>query len=197
MTDERMLVKKAQKGDGKAFEILMEEYFKKIYNIALRMTNNADDAADMTQEVMIKLFRNIGSFKGDSKFSTWVYRVATNTCLDELKKMRRHSHASLNAEIDTGEGEVAIEVEDTAPTPEERAERSELKGMVAAAVEKLSPDHRAAIILRDIRGFSYDEIARILNCSEGTVKSRISRARAQLKAVIEKDFGFGGTYFNS
>ncbi len=197
MTDERFLIKKAQKGDHQAFEELMEEYFKKIYNIAFRMTNNPDDAADMTQEIMIKLFRNIGSFKGDSKFSTWVYRVATNTCLDELKKIRRHSHTSLNAELDTGESEVTFDVEDTAPTPEQHAEKAELKKIVAAAVEKLSPDHKAVIILRDIKGFSYDEIARILKCSEGTVKSRISRARAQLKSIIEKDFGFGGTYFKS
>lgn len=195
--EENLLVKKAQNGDNKAFELLMEDYFKKIYNIAFRMTNNADDAADMTQEVMVKLFRNIGSFKGDSKFSTWVYRVATNTCLDELKKMRRHSHTSINAEFDTGDGEMTFDVEDTAPTPEEQTEKSELREMIAAAVAKLSPDHRAAIILRDIRGFSYDEIAKILKCSEGTVKSRISRARAQLKSVIEKDFGFGGTYFKS
>ena len=195
--DEKLLVKKAQKGDHKAFEQLMEEHFKKIYNIAYRMTGNPDDASDMTQEVMIKLFRNIGSFKGDSKFSTWVYRVATNTCLDELKKGRRHSHTSLNTEYDTGNGEITYEVEDTSPTPEEMTEKKELRSMVADAVQRLSPGHRAAIILRDIKGFSYDEIAKILNCSEGTVKSRISRARASLKEVLEKDFGFGGTYFKT
>ena len=88
--DEKKLIQKAKAGDNKAFEELIEEHFKKIYNIAYRMTGNPDDASDMTQEVMIKLFRNIGSFKGDSKFSTWVYRVATNTCLDELKKQKRH-----------------------------------------------------------------------------------------------------------
>ena len=195
--DERLLVKKAQKGDHKAFEQLMEEHFKKIYNLAYRMTGNPDDASDMTQEVMLKLFRNIGSFKGDSKFSTWVYRVATNTCLDELKKSRRHSHTSLNTEYDTGDGEITCEVEDTSPTPEEMTEKKELRGMVADAVQRLSPDHRAAIVLRDIKGFSYGEIAKILNCTEGTVKSRISRARASLKEVLEKDFGFGGTYFKT
>lgn len=195
--DEKLLVKKAQKGDHKAFEQLIEEHFKKIYNIAYRMTGNPDDASDMTQEVMIKLFRNIGSFKGDSKFSTWVYRVTTNTCLDELKKNRRHSHTSLNTEYDTGDGEIACEVEDTSPTPEEMTEKRELRSMVADAVQRLSPDHRAAIVLRDIKGFSYDEIAKILSCSEGTVKSRISRARASLKEVLEKDFGFGGTYFKT
>lgn len=195
MTEEMLLVKKAQKGDGKAFEALMDEYFKKIYNIAFRMTNNADDAADITQEIMIKLFKNIASFKGDSKFSTWVYRVATNTCLDELKKIRRNSHTSINAEYDTGEGEMTFDMPDTQPTPEQYIEKKELSGMVAKAIEKLSAEHRAAIVLRDIRGFSYEEIAAVFKCSVGTVKSRISRARGQLKNILEKDFNFGGTYF--
>ena len=186
VTEEMLLVKKAQKGDVKAFEALMDEYFKKIYNIAFRMTNNADDAADITQEIMIKLFKNIASFKGDSKFSTWVYRVATNTCLDELKKIRRNSHTSINAEYD---------MPDTQPTPEQYIEKKELSGMVAKAIEKLSAEHRAAIVLRDIRGFSYEEIAAVFKCSVGTVKSRISRARGQLKNILEKDFNFGGTYF--
>lgn len=191
--DEKRLIQKAKSGDNKAFEELIEEHFKKIYNIAYRMTGNPDDASDMTQEVMIKLFRNIGSFKGDSKFSTWVYRVATNTCLDELKKQKRHSHTSLNAEFDTGDGEMTYDVEDTSPTPEEAAEKKELRSTVAAAIQKLSPDHKAALVLRDIKGFSYDEIAKILNCSEGTVKSRLNRARAALKEILQKDFGFGGT----
>lgn len=191
--DEKKLIQKAKAGDNKAFEELIEEHFKKIYNIAYRMTGNPDDASDMTQEVMIKLFRNIGSFKGDSKFSTWVYRVATNTCLDELKKQKRHSHTSLNAEFDTGEGELTYDVEDTAPTPEEATEKKELRHTVAAAIQKLSPDHKAAIILRDIKGFSYDEIAKVLKCSEGTVKSRLNRARAALKEILKKDFNFDGT----
>lgn len=195
--NEELLVRKAKQGDSDAFEELMQDYFKRIYNIALRMAGNADDAADMTQEIMLKLFRNIGAFKGNSKLSTWIYRVATNTCLDELKKIRRHPAVSINAEIDTGDGEFLREVEDTSPTPEQSAQQHELRDMVAAAITRLSPDHRAAIVLRDIRGFSYDEIARILGCSEGTIKSRISRARTQLKSVLEKDFGFNGTYFNS
>lgn len=193
--NEEELVKRARDGDSAAFETLMHDYFKRIYNIAFRIAGNADDAADMTQETMIKLLRNIKSFKGESKFSTWVYRVATNTCLDELKKLRKNNARSLSDSFDTGEGEIPYDVEDTAPTPEQSAEKHELRDMVAKAVLRLSGDHRAAIVLRDIRGFSYTEIAEILGCSEGTVKSRISRARAQLKQVLEKDFGFNGTYF--
>lgn len=193
--DEPRLIKRAQNGDSKAFELLIEAHFKKIYNIAYRIAGNPDDASDMTQEVMIKLFRNINSFGGNSKFSTWVYRVATNTCLDELKKLRRHSTYSINSEINTGDGEFLYEVEDTSPTPDLEVERSELADMVAKAITALNPEHRAIITLRDIQEFSYEEIANILNISEGTVKSRISRARMQLKKILERDFNFGGTYF--
>ncbi len=193
--DEERLIKLAQNGDSKAFELLIEAHFKNIYNIAYRIAGNPDDASDMTQEVMIKLFRNINSFGGNSKFSTWVYRVATNTCLDELKKLRRHSAYSINSEIDTGEGEFLYEVEDTSPTPDLEVERGELSDMVAKAITALNPEHRAIITLRDIQEFSYEEIANILNISEGTVKSRISRARMQLKKILERDFKFGGTYF--
>lgn len=192
--EEMLLIKKAQKGDSDAFEILIEKYFKSIYNIAYRMANNQDDASDMTQEIMIKLFKNLGSFKGNSKFSTWVYRVASNTCLDELKKLNRHNHTSLNAEYDTGDGEVVFEAEDTSPTPDKVAEQRELKQIVASAIAKLNPDHRAVVVLRDIRGLSYEEIARVLNCSEGTVKSRLNRARTSLKEIIKKDFNFDGTF---
>ena len=194
--DESRLIKRAQDGDNKAFEVLIEAHFKNIYNIAYRIAGNPDDASDMTQEVMIKLFRNIGSFGGNSKFSTWVYRVATNTCLDELKKIRRHSTYSINSEIDTGEGEFLYEVEDTSPTPDLKVEQGELSNMVATAINSLSLEHKAIITLRDIQDFSYEEIANILNLSEGTVKSRLSRARMQLKKILVKDFNFSGTYFS-
>lgn len=193
--NETVLIKRAQNGDSKAFELLIEAHFKKIYNIAYRISGNPDDASDMTQEVMIKLFRNINSFEGNSKFSTWVYRVATNTCLDELKKLRRHSTYSINSEISADDSEFQYEVEDTAPTPDLEVERNELSDMVAKAITFLNPEHRAIITLRDIQEFSYEEIANILNISEGTVKSRISRARMQLKKILERDFKFGGTYF--
>lgn len=193
--DENKLVKKAVNGDNSAFEALMEEHMGIIYNIALRMAANQDDAEDMTQEIMIKIFRSLGSFKGNSKFSTWIYRVAVNTCLDELKKKKNKKHLSLDAEISGDDGESQIEIRDDSPSPEKLAEQNELRDMVASAVKLLSDEHRAVIVLRDIRGMSYSEIAEILGCSDGTVKSRISRARAQLKMILEKEYNFSGTYF--
>lgn len=193
--NENKLVNKAVKGDNSAFEALMEKHMGIIYNIALRMATNQDDAEDMTQEIMIKIFRSLGSFKGNSKFSTWIYRVAVNTCLDELKKKKNKKHLSLDAEISGADGENQIEIKDDSPSPEKLAEQNELRDMVAAAVKLLSDEHRAVIVLRDIRGMSYSEIAGILGCSDGTVKSRISRARAQLKMILEKEYNFNGTYF--
>lgn len=195
--NEDFLIKKAKKGDSAAFSDLMEQHFAMIYNLALRMSGNPDDASDLTQEVMIKLFKNIGAFEGKSKFSTWVYRVASNTCLDELRKIKRKKTVSLDAEYETEDGSVGYEAEDTAPTPDVSAERSELKTIVAKAVSRLGEEYRTAVILRDINGLSYTEIAEVIGCSVGTVKSRISRGRANLKEILEKDFQIGGTYFQN
>ncbi len=195
--NEDFLIKKAKKGDSAAFSALMEQHFAMIYNLALRMSGNPDDASDLTQEVMIKLFKNIGAFEGKSKFSTWVYRVASNTCLDELRKIKRKKTVSLDAEYETEDGSVGYEAEDTAPTPDVSAERSELKTIVAKAVSRLGEEYRTAVILRDINGLSYTEIAEVIGCSVGTVKSRISRGRANLKEILEKDFQIGGTYFQN
>lgn len=194
-TADSILIKKAAKGDKKSFELLMDEYMGVIYNVALRMSDNRDDADDMTQEILIKIFRSIASFKGNSKFSTWVYRVAVNTCLDELKKKKNKKYISLDADFGNEEGESRIEIRDEAPSPERRAEQKELREIVASAISKLSDEHKTVIVLRDLRGLSYSEIAEILGCNDGTVKSRINRARAQLKGILEKDYNFDGTYF--
>lgn len=193
--NEDSLIKKAKDGDSAAFGMLMEKHMNTVYNIALRMTENREDAEDITQDVMIKIFRVLDSFKGNSKFSTWVYRVAVNTCLDELKKKKNKKHFSLDAKIKGEDGEIEADIKDDSPSPEKLAERRELRDMVGEAIKKLSDEHRAVIVLRDIRGMSYGEIGEILKCGEGTVKSRISRARAQLKKILEKDFNFDGTYF--
>lgn len=187
MEREQQLIADARKGDVAAFEALIGEHQKRIFSIAFRMAGNPEDAADMAQEVLIKIFKNLGKFQGNSKFSTWVYRVATNTCLDELKKLRRHTAYSLDQELETEEGSVAAELADEAPTPEESAERRDLQRVVSEAIGMLSEDHKKAILLRDMQGFSYEEIANILQCSVGTVKSRINRARAQLKKILIKN----------
>lgn len=193
--EERELIRRAQGGDVAAFEQLINEHQKRIFSIAYRVAGNPDDAADMAQEVLVKIFKNINKFKGDSKFSTWIYRVATNTCLDELKRLKRHKAYSLDQELETEDGAVSVDVEDTAPTPEQSAERKAIRSAVNSAIAKLGEEHKKVIILRDIQGFSYEEIAKMLNCSDGTVKSRISRARAQLKKILSQDRELFSEYF--
>ncbi len=195
MDNELNLIIKAQGGDVIAFEELIESYQKTIFSIAYRIAGNPDDAADMTQEVLVKFFKNLNKFKGNSKFSTWLYRVATNTCLDERKRTIRHMNYSLDQEIETDEGAFAGELADTSPTPEESAERHAIKGAINLAISKLKDEHKKVIILRDIQGFSYDEIAKIMHCSTGTVKSRINRARLQLKKILSENMELFENYF--
>ncbi len=195
MERETELVRRAQNGDVSAFEMLIEEYQKRIFSIAYRMIQHQEDAADLTQDVILKIYKNLDKFKGDSKFSTWVYRIATNTCLDEIKKSQRRTTYSLDKEVETDEGSMTAEIADKGPTPEEEAERKDVKKAVYAAIEQLGTEHKKVNILRDLQGLSYEEIAKILQCSVGTVKSRISRARESLKKILSKNRELFSDYF--
>ncbi len=191
--NERILLEKSKKGDVEAFEQLIESYQKKIFNIAFRMTGNYNDAGELTQEVLVRVFRSIKSFREEASLSTWIYRITTNTCLDELRKRKNKKVISLEEEIKTEDGELRRQIVDAAPSPEELAERNEIKRCVDAAVRQLPDEQRTMIILRDIQGFSYDEISRILKCPQGTVKSRISRARLALRDILKNS----GELFNA
>lgn len=189
MADEEKLVRKAQKGDVEAFEKIISDYRSLVFNVSYRFSDNAEDAADMSQEIFIKLFRNINSFRFQSKLSTWIYKIATNTCLDIVKKKRRDVAAfSLNSDMEDEDGKsFSSEIADNSPTPDVVAERNEMKNAVNRAISMLPDDYRIAIILRDIQGLSYDDIADIVDCSVGTVKSRISRGRKNLREILLKD----------
>ncbi|HHY83882.1 MAG TPA: sigma-70 family RNA polymerase sigma factor, partial [Clostridiales bacterium] len=185
MENEKKLLAKAKKGDIEAFEKLVENYQKKAFNIAYRMMGDYDDANDMTQEAFIRVYKSIKNFKEQSSFSTWIYRIITNVCLDELRKRKNASVVSIDEDVKLDDSDVKRQIESDGPTPEETAERNELKRLVGDAIKDLSDEHRAVIVLRDLRGFSYEEIAGILKCPEGTVKSRISRARQALKDILK------------
>lgn len=180
------LIEKVKKGDIASFEVLIEPYQKKAFNIAYRMLGNLEDANDVTQEAMIKIYKSISGFQGKSSFSTWLYSVVSNSCIDYIRKNRRAVVVSLDREYDTGESMYKFEVADEMNTPEYLFERNETKRIIHDAINQLNVDQREIIILRDINGFSYNEIAEILKCSEGTVKSRISRARSNLKTLLTK-----------
>jgi len=183
---EQKLIKKCVNGNLKAFDELIAKYEKTAYNIALRMLKNPEDAMDVSQEAFIKVFKSTKTFNFESAFSTWLYRIVTNTCLDFLRK-RNPNVYSIDNPIQTDEGEIERDIPDESDSPEELLEKKLTKELVNNSINKLDENHRIVIILRDIQGFSYEEISNILDCSIGTVKSRINRARKNLKDIIIKD----------
>ncbi len=185
MRDEKNLITKAQKGDHHAFEELVEPLLNRIYNHACRMMNNAEDGADMAQEALVKAFLNIGKFRNDSSFSTWIFRITHNVCLDEIRKRKKVVILPVDEQPHTASRD---------PKPEEIYESKEAQSAVFKALNKLSDAHKTVILLRDVEGYSYEEIAQITNTSIGTVKSRISRGRTQLKSILSKSNMFGTKY---
>ena len=181
MNIESQLVERSLDGDLAAFEELVLLFDKKIYNYCYRMTNNSNDAEDLAQEVFIKVYRNLKSFRKDSKFSTWIYRIAYNTCIDNHRK-KKFRLLSLNR----GEDEQQeMDLPSPTPLPEEQVISGEQYGMIKECIAELKPEYKSAIILRDIQNYSYKEIADILNIPMGTVKSNISRARALLRDALK------------
>jgi len=184
--DEQELLNKARSGDVLAFEQLVAKYQQKVYSLAFRYMGNEEDAYDMSQEAFLKSYKSLRNFKGDSSFGTWLYRITTNVCLDELRRRkRRNQHfslLSLDEPVAVGDGdEVEKEIADSAPLQDTLINRKELSSYINALLEQMKPEYRTVIILRDIMDFTYEEIAQILDCSIGTVKSRINRARNLLK----------------
>lgn len=182
---EKLLVKKSQSGDVESFELLIGSYDKRAYNIAYRVMGNEEDAKDMAQEALIKVFRSLKDFKGQSSFSTWLYRIVTNVCLDELRRKKNEKYVSMDSTIQTDSGELNMELCSDKETPEIVYERVEQRELIKNAIRELNEEYRSAIVLRDIQGFSYDEISSILDCSLGTVKSRINRARTMLRDKLK------------
>lgn len=186
------LMKKAASGNDAAFEKLVKHFEKPVYNLAMQTVRNREDALDVAQDVFLKLWRTRGSFRGDCSVSTWVMRIAKNTVLDLLR--RRTAHASESLTYEDGEGESAerdIPDCDTASDPAASYERKERIAEVRRSMLMLSEEHREIIVLRDMEGFSYSEISAMLGIEEGTVKSRLSRARNSLKEILEKRNIFG------
>lgn len=178
--DEKTLIKQAGQGSEAAFEELVRTYEKTVYNLTLRMTGNRDDAFDLTQTTFLKAWHAISLFQFDSKFSTWLYRIASNACIDFLRKEKRHRTVSLTVPDDADrlyEMAVADERLDPAVIAEAASEREK----VLEALNMLPKDYRLALSLRAVEDMSYEEIAKALEVKSGTVKSRIFRAREMLR----------------
>ena len=181
--DEKKLLKKAAAGSAEAFEQLVLTYQTPIYNLCLRMTGNPEDAADMTQESVLKAWRSLEGFHFESAFSTWLYRLASNTCLDFLRSVKRRKQFSLTMEDADGETQL-LDLPDPAPTPEASLLSAEESALLGAAMRQLDPEQQRILTLRVVNDLSYTEIAAVLDIKEGTVKSRLARARENLRKKL-------------
>ena len=179
---EKELIHKAKNGDQDSFEALILSCKEKAYNIALRYMQNEEDALDAMQESFIKIFRHLSKFNEQSRFDTWVYRIVVNSCNDMLRKNKKISYIDTIYKNEDNE-DIIFEIVDKAPGPDGLLEKKEESEYILKCLGKLSDEHREILVLRDIKGFAYDEIAEILDCSIGTVKSKISRARQKFKEV--------------
>ena len=184
--EERRIIAQVCAGDANAFEALVVAYQKQVYNLALRTVGNEEDAADMTQEVFLRAYRALGTFRGESKFSVWLYRLTTNICIDFLRSRGRRPTVSLTA-ADEDEEPQELDVADDRFDPVQSLERAELRRAVQRGLASLPEDYRRILMLRELSGLSYAEIGQVLRLEEGTVKSRLFRARKKLCDFLRKD----------
>lgn len=184
--DDETLVAKVQQGDASAYDLLVTRYKERLYATVYHMTSNHEDANDLVQEAFIKAFKSIGSFKRESSFYTWVYRIAVNRTINHLKRRKNRFHFSLddvdsNIQNDPDFVELMSHV-----TPRREVGLNELQGKLNEALQKLSEPHRAVVVLHDVQGMTHADIAKTMKCSEGTVRSRLFYARQQLQGLLSE-----------
>ena len=183
--NELLLISRARGGDREAFGALVEQYRDNVYRLAYRMCGNAYDADEAAQEAFVAAWRALPNFRGDAKFSTWLYRLTTNAAIDVMRREKRHQTV--------GDGEM-VDVADDADSPQETVERTEQQEAVQKALATLSEEYREVLLLRYMEELDYAEIAEVLQLPSGTVKSRINRAKAALKTALLKSGNiFGGS----
>lgn len=193
---ERQLVRRLRRGDERAFQELVETYQDRVFSLVYRMLGNRHEAEDIAQEVFISVHRAIARYRGDAKLYTWIYRIALNTCKNRIKYLKgRHFDRRVEMDEtreahspDAHEGPT-IALQSQVPGPEAMAMGNRLQRAISRELNNLDPDHRQLIVLRDIQGLSYDDIQRITGLQEGTVKSRLHRARVALKARLKGELG--------
>lgn len=184
--DERQLIQLAQQGDSSAFEQVLAKYEKTVYHQAFRLLSNPEDAADVTQEVFFKVWKNLPSFRFESSFSTWLYRLTDNAAYDLLRREKKHRGES---SLDDDENSILIPAPPSAQ-PQHILEQDEMRRLVEEGLSNLSDQHRRILVLREINGLSYEEIGEILDLAPGTVRSRIARARISLANFLHKKGNF-------
>ena len=190
MSDQE-LVFRAKKGDQRAFEQLVLNNQNKVYSLALRLTGDREEAADLAQEAFLKAWQSLPSFQGESSFSTWLHRLTTNLCIDYLRRRNRRQGIESGPSLDDEEGSIP-EPGDWEGDPQRLLERAEVSRAVARGLEQLPEHFRQALVLRELSGLSYQEIGTALDLDLGTVKSRIARARLALRKILLSDGNFFG-----
>jgi RNA polymerase sigma-70 factor (ECF subfamily) len=188
------LVHRARKGDKAAFKTLVERYQRRVYGIAYGMLHNADDAMDVTQEAFIKVHRYIGSFQGSSSFYTWLYRITVNLAIDLLRKGSKMSSVDFDDAIDhASEAQAATGLlpGTLGTNPNQEMDRHKISEEIQAALAKLSENHRAVIVMRELEGLSYKDMARAMKCSKGTIMSRLHHARRKMQGMLKTTLGMG------
>ena len=186
--DESALVTRAKAGDMDAFSELVRHYERRVFRMAKQITQNDDDAEDVLQETFLKAYTHLDDFQGNSKFYTWLVRIAVNEALMKLRKRRSDRTVPLDEPIDTGEDEMVREIAVWDEDPEQAYSREELAELLNQAVESLKPAYRTVFILRDIEGLSIEETAEVLGLSISAIKSRLLRARLQLREKLTRQF---------
>lgn len=187
---DRELVSRCQRKHPGAFEELVRKYQDRVFNLCFRFLRERETSEEIAQDVFVAVYKHVEGFKGDSKFSTWLFRVVANHCHNKSKYLRRRRHKlqdSLDAPIDGDDGDMKRELpDDPDRSPEELAQRHGLNAIIQRAIGELDDDHRVIVLLRDVEDMSYEEIGQILGLPEGTVKSRLHRARNELRAKLSK-----------
>jgi RNA polymerase sigma-70 factor (ECF subfamily) len=188
VSDELALVQAAKGGDVAAFEELVRRYDRNVFRIAQHITQNREDAEDVVQDAFLKAYENLGQFQGQSKFYTWLVRIAVNEALMKLRRRRPERMVSLDEEVKTEDDSVPREVADWAPNPEQLYNQAELHDILTRTIQGLPPSFRTVFVLRDVEGLSTEEAAEALNLSIPAVKSRLLRARLQLRERLSRYF---------
>jgi len=187
-TDESVLLAQAREGDTRAFAELVRRYEGKIFRLAQHITQNREDAEDVLQETFMKAYEHLDQFKGDSKFYTWIVRIAVNQALMKLRRRKSDKSVSLDEQIDTGEDTIVREIAAWDEDPEQQFSREELGSILDRAIQSLEPPYRSVFVLRDIDELSTEETAEALGLSVPAVKSRLLRARLQLREKLTRYF---------
>ncbi len=185
--DEHLLVAAAKGGDASAFEELVNRYERKIFRLTMNITRSREDAEDAMQDAFMKAYSHLDRFQEESRFYTWLVRIAANEALMRLRK-RRPNQVSLDEPIETDEDFVPLQIEDWGPSPEQRFAQTEMRDILRGVVEELAPDFRTVFVLRDVEGLSTEETAEAVGISEAAVKSRLLRARLKLRQKLNRHF---------